>query len=106
MSKRSEWCEFSQEERQVIYERDYRRCIYCGSTFGLGAAHIFVSRAHGGKGCRENGCILCAYHHSILDQGKDEIARKRIHTYCEGYLHRIYGDIDIESLKYNKWNMF
>jgi len=106
MSKRSDWCEFSPEERAVIYERDYKRCIYCGSTFGLGAAHIFVSRAHGGKGDRRNGVLLCQLDHQKLDQGNNSDLKAKILLYCQYYLKRIYGDIDIESLKYSKWNMF
>ena len=103
MSKRSEWCEFSPKERAVIYERDNRRCIYCGSTMFLGAAHVFVSRAQGGKGCRENGVLLCSnVCHFILDQGNDDIRRQRIQKYCEDYLHSKYGEIDIESFIYNK----
>ena len=103
---RKEWCEFSSEESQAIIERDKGRCVYCGSDFYLGKAHVFVSRAHGGKGCRENGVLLCQLDHQRLDQGNDSDKRKRIQKFCENYLHRIYGDINIEELKYNKWNMF
>lgn len=103
--KRKEWTEFSPEERKIIYERDSRRCIYCGSTSFLGAAHIFVSRAQGGKGCRENGVLLCQLDHQRLDQGKDTNKRNRIQNHCEKYLHNIYGDINIEEFKYNKWNL-
>ena len=30
MSKRSNWCEFDKNTRKLIYERDKKRCIYCG----------------------------------------------------------------------------
>ena len=41
MSKRSNWCEFDAKTRSLIYNRDKKRCIYCGGRFGLAIAHIF-----------------------------------------------------------------
>lgn len=100
--KRKDWCEFSPEERRIIYKRDYNRCIICGSRSFLGVAHIFVSRAKGGKGCKENGVLLCSDRcHSALDQGKDAEKRNSIRTKCENYLNNLY-DIDKESLIYKK----
>lgn len=103
--KRKEWTEFSPEESRAIIERDNGRCVYCGSTFYLGKAHIFVSRAHGGKGCKENGVLLCQTHHYALDQGPDTELRNKIQKRCENYLHSKYKNINIEEFKYNKWNM-
>lgn len=103
MSKRSVWCEFSPEERAIIYERDYRRCIYCGSTNFLGIAHVFVSRAHRGKGCKENGVLLCQTCHYALDQGPDIELRAKIRNRCENYLYSKYGGISLEDLIYSKW---
>ncbi len=99
--KRKDWCEFSPEERKVIYKRDLERCIICGSRSFLGVAHIFYSRPKGGKGCRENGVLLCQQHHMALDQGKDTELRNKIRTICENYLNNLY-DIDKESLIYKK----
>ena len=65
MSKRSKLCEFDKKTRELIYTRDNNRCIYCNDKFGLGIAHVFVSRAHGGKGCIENGVLLCTKCHRI-----------------------------------------
>ena len=62
-SKRSNWCEFNKKTRKLIYERDGNRCIYCNGKFGLGVAHIFISRAHGGKKKKKNGVLLCTSCH-------------------------------------------
>lgn len=103
MSKRSTWCEFNKKERQAIYERDNKRCVLCGSTFGIGIAHIFVSRAHGGKGCKENGVLLCAQCHTCLDNGNNTQRKIRIYNGCCNYLYKHYGEINKNNLIYNKW---
>ena len=103
---RKQWCEFSKEERMIIYDRDFCSCIYCGGSFYLGVAHVFISRAHGGKGCKENGVLLCSQHHQILDQGANTEERIKIRNRCEKYLRTIYGDINVEDFKYEKWNQF
>ena len=102
MSKRSKWCEFSEDERRQIYKRDNKRCIICGSTFGLGVAHIFVSRAHGGKGCKENGVLLCVTCHTALDNGNNAEKRIKINNYCCNYLYKYYGEINKIELIYKK----
>ena len=103
MSKRSKWCEFDKKTRELIYQRDYKRCIYCGGTFGLAIAHIFVNRSHGGKGCKENGVLLCTSCHGLLDNGNNTEKRIKINNYCCDYLHKHYGDIDKKKLIYDKW---
>lgn len=105
MSKRSVWCEFDKKTRKEIYVRDDCRCIYCGGTFGLGIAHIFISRAHGGKGCKENGVLLCTICHGNLDNGSNTEKRIAINNYCCDYLYEKYGNIDKKDLKYDKWRI-
>lgn len=106
MSKRSKWCEFDKKTREEIYVRDNNRCIYCNGTFGLGIAHVFVSRAHGGKGSKENGVLLCTSCHGALDNGHDTAKRIAINNYCCDYLYNKYGNIDKKNLIYDKWRIY
>lgn len=109
MSKRSQWCDVSKELRKYIIERD-TRCIICGIKKPLTMAHIFLSRAKGGKGCKENIVALCTNcHYYILDNaiGKSNIEKaKQIEEYCKKYLidkeNIIYNNDFIKHLKYQK----
>lgn len=69
-------------------------------------AHIFLSRAHGGKGCKENGVMLCIKCHQALDNGKGTSLRNEIHTYCAEYLVKKENILSItelmKTLKYDK----
>lgn len=109
MSKRSQWCDVSKELRKYIIDRD-KECIICGAKKPLTMAHVFLSRAKGGKGCKENIVALCnKCHYYILDNpiGKSNIEKsKEIEEYCKKYLidkEKIKYDNDfINNLKYHK----
>ena len=109
MSKRSQWCDVSKELRKYIIDRD-KECIICGAKKPLTMAHVFLSRAKGGKGCKENIVALCnKCHYYILDNpiGKSNIEKsKQIEEYCKKYLidkEKInYDDNFINNLKYHK----
>ncbi len=101
-SKRSKFSEYSITERKAIYERDMEKCIYCSGKVYLGIAHIFASRTKGGKGCKENGVVLCQICHNNLDNGKDENLRNEIQKYCENYLTNNYPKLNINELIYKK----
>lgn len=105
-SARSKATEFNSTERYAIKERDKYKCVYkgCSRTFGIAPAHIFLPRSKSGMGVKENGVLLCQHHHHLLDNGRDSRIAKDIQEYCEQYLHNHYGDIDIESIKYTKYN--
>ena len=108
MSIRSQWCEYDKETRKYIKKRDNNKCIFCGNNGALQIAHIFLSRAHGGKGCKENGVMLCIKCHQELDNGKDTSLRNEIHTYCAEYLVKKENILSItelmKTLKYDKKN--
>lgn len=109
MSKRSQWCDVSKELRKYIIERD-KQCIICGTKKPLTMAHIFLSRAKGGKGCKENIVALCNNcHYFIVDNpiGKTAIEKsKKYLEYCKKYLiskeNIVYNDDFIDNLKYHK----
>lgn len=67
MTQRSKWCDVDKETRKYVLKRD-KHCIFCGAKKPLTMVHVFLSRAKGGKGCKENilaGCTQC--HFFILD---------------------------------------
>ena len=106
MSIRSKFCEFDKETRKYIKKRDNNRCVFCGNNGALQIAHIFLSRAHGGKGCKENGVMLCIKCHQALDNGKDTSLRDQISQFCRSYLIKKENIMDLSSLmktlKYDK----
>ena len=57
MSKRSNWCDYDKNTRKYIKKRDNDKCVLCGAKGALQIMHVFISRAKGGKGCKENGVL-------------------------------------------------
>lgn len=109
MTKRSTWCEFNKDTRKYIKKRDGNKCIICGNKGALQIMHIFLPRARGGKGCKENGALGCVRCHTIIDNpiGNDEGLKSQEYlAYCKSYLidkeSIDYGKEFIESLKYKK----
>ena len=109
MSIRSSWCEFDKETRKYIKKRDKDKCVICGNKGALQIMHIFLNRSHGGKGCKENGCLGCVKCHKILDNPIGDKENKLSQEYkaiCMQYLfnkeHIIYDDEFKESLKFDK----
>lgn len=101
-SKRTKAVDISQKVRQEVYARDNLRCISCRSPYNLQVAHIYLSRAKGGLGVKENLAILCINCHLDYDSGKNkrqERVKGRVHRYMEN----LYGQPNIEKLKYKKW---
>ena len=75
MSKRTQWTDFDKETKKYIKKRDGGRCVICGRHGATQCMHIFLSRAKGGKGCKENGASGCPECHRINDNpiGKKEL---------------------------------
>lgn len=99
MNKRSEACNFDEKTRAYIKKRDHNRCVICGSQNRLQIMHIFINRAHGGLGVKENGCLGCIHCHKIIDNpiGQMQNAQsKELKAYCKQYL------IDKEKITYNE----
>ena len=109
MSIRSNWCEFDKETRKYIKKRDNNKCVICGSKGALQIMHIFVNRSHGGKGCKENGCLGCINCHRISDNpigSSENLLSEQYLQKCKDYLiekeNIIYNKEFIESLKFDK----
>lgn len=109
MSIRTQWTEFDKETRKYIKKRDGDRCVICGRKGALQIMHIFLNRSHGGKGCKENGCLGCVKCHRILDNPIGEEENKLSFNYmykCKCYLiekeHIMVTKNFLYSLKFNK----
>lgn len=109
MTTRSKFCEFDKEARKLIKKRDNNECVICHKKGALQIMHIFLSRAKGGKGCKENGCLGCIKCHSIIDNpiGDEQLRlSKQYLEYCKKYLIEKENIKDvkvlIEDLKFKK----
>lgn len=89
--------------KKVVWERDNRKCIFCGKTVEIfnANAHL-VKRSALGKGIEQNLFTACDECHYEQDHGSntEEMTRK-----AENYLKSIYGeDWKKENLIYKKYN--
>lgn len=91
MNIRTRWTDYDKKTRKYIKARDKNKCLICMKIGGLQIAHIFLSRAQGGRGCKENGVLLCVKCHQILDNpiGKQEEKSKFYLDACKNYLKQV-----------------
>ena len=85
----------------AVWERDKHRCIYCMRyvPYNFSNSH-FIKRSQGGMGIEQNIVTACPDCHRRYDSGYEY---QRMYNYTEKYLRKFYGNLDIEKLKYNKW---
>lgn len=97
-SKRSQATDIPKYVKDIVWERDNRRCIFCGSPQAFPEAHI-LSRSNGGLGTEKNIITVCRRCHRLLDQStrREKMLKQAIH-----YLENIYGPIDESEVKYKK----
>ena len=81
-----------------VYERDNKRCVLCGATGILQAAH-YIGRAQGGLGREKNLVMLCPACHRRYDQSAE---REEIREELREYLQGLYTDWSEADLKYRK----
>jgi 5-methylcytosine-specific restriction endonuclease McrA len=103
MSKRSKACEISQKTKQIVWDRDNHKCIYCGKYVPKSCANAhFIKRSQGGLGIPENVVALCPKCHYEEDHGQNT---KDYENYIEEYLKNYYGNTwNKENLIYKKYN--
>ena len=61
----------------------------------------YIPRSQGGLGIPENLADGCAWHHMLLDNGKD--SRAEMMKFFEYYLRLHYPKWNKDKLTYNKW---
>lgn len=101
MSKRRKATDISQRVRKEINERDRLTCVSCGRNYNLQIAHIYLPRSRGGLGVKENLATLCIECHLKYDNGRFE-DQQQIKTRVHAYMESIYGQPNLEQLKYKK----
>ena len=107
-SQLSRACEFSEAERNAIWKRD-KGCLFCSLDYEpspyagtyMGYAH-YIPRSDKGLGIRENGVLLCQFHHDLMDNG-NKGKRQEMLDIIKKYLQANYPDWSEEKLRYNKW---
>ena len=101
MHKRTKATSISMEVKIAVWERDKHRCIYCMRyvPYNFSNSH-FIKRSQGGMGIEKNIVTACPDCHRRYDNGYEY---KAMYNYTKRYLEKFYGNLDIEKLKYNKW---
>lgn len=99
-SKRAKACDISTKVKNIVWERDGKRCIRCGSRYAMPSAH-YLPRSKGGLGIEENIVTLCLPCHNAYDHTTE---RKAIGEFIEAYLKSKYPDWDKSKLIYRKWD--
>lgn len=98
--KRTRALEISKVVKDRVYERDGRRCIYCGSLSGLPEAH-YIPRSLSGLGIEENVLTLCRRCHDVFDNGTAP-QRQEMRDFFAWYLKGKYLDWNEADLVYRK----
>ena len=98
--KRTKATEIPPKVKQIVWERDGHRCIYCKRQVPVFFANShFVKRSQGGLGIPENTVTACLDCHNCYDREGHEI----MYPYTEQYLKSKYENWDINKLVYNKY---
>ena len=97
-SKRSKATDIPKHVKENVWDRDGRRCVFCGSPDGQPNAHI-VPRSKGGLGVEKNIITLCWECHYRMDHTPD---RQKLLGWANNYLVSIYGSIDEGEIMYDK----
>jgi 5-methylcytosine-specific restriction endonuclease McrA len=117
LKKSTKACSFyyNQDVSKKVKERDSRdgvyQCVYCRTTNKdyLTVAHVYIPAGKLGLAVEQNGVTLCKGVsndcHTKFDSG---IKRERflIEEFVKEYMYDIYGNIDIDKLKYKKYKHY
>ena len=98
-SKRAKACDITKKVKDIVWERDNRRCIICGSPYAWPNSH-YIRRSQGGLGIEQNIVTMCKMCHGMYDQGPE---RELIRQYTEKHLRSKYPDWNPDKLVYRKW---
>ena len=99
-SERSRACDIPDKVKEIVWERDRRHCIVCGSRYAKPNAH-FISRAQGGLGIPENVVTMCRAHHHVYDQTTERFSFRE---FIREYLNRFYPDFTDEQRTFKRGN--
>lgn len=100
--KQTKATEISQKIKEEVWNRDNKRCIFCGKIVAKSYACChFIPRSAGGLGIAENIFTACENCHREQDNGKNT---KEYDRKAKKYLKGIYGaSWKVEKLIYKKY---
>lgn len=101
ISKRAKACEISLKTKEIVYERDNHRCVFCGKNVDKSNAccHL-IPRSQGGLGVEENIFTACEDCHREQDNGLNSLEYERK---AEEYLKNLYPEWNKDKLIYKKY---
>ena len=92
--------EIKRKVKQIVWERDNHKCIYCGKYVPIECANShYIKRSHLGMGIPENIVTACPECHYEYDFGPNPDKMK---NYTRKYLKSFYNEFNEENLKYKK----
>lgn len=101
VSRMAKSCDISNEVKQVVWERDLHRCIFCGKSVPLrNACCHFIPRSQGGLGIEQNIFTACDSCHHEQDNGKNTKDYDRL---AEIHLFSCYPNWKKKDLIYRKY---
>lgn len=100
-SKRSKATDIPQKIKEIVWERDNKNCVICGSPYSLPNAH-YLPRSKGGLGIEENIVTLCNKCHYEYDFG-DKEKRFEIRLFLMNYLKTKYENWNEQNLVYRRY---
>lgn len=100
MNKRTKALDIPKKVKDIVWERDGRRCIVCGSPQAMPNAH-YIGRAQSGLGIEKNVVTLCLHCHNRYDNGGAG-DRQKYKELIREYLQGKYPGWNEEELIYKK----
>lgn len=101
VSRMAKLCEIPRQTKQIVWERDSHRCIFCGKSVPLrNACCHLIPRSQGGLGIEENIFTACDSCHYEQDNGKNT---KDYDYIAETYLYSKYDNWNKKDLVYRKY---
>lgn len=104
--KRAKATGITQRVKQIVFERDNRKCVVCGNMKNVMPNAHYISRNKGGLGIPENIVTLCTRLTETDCHYKYDFGTEKEREYCkqtiERHLRRHYKDWDESNLVFQK----
>lgn len=98
-SKRAKAVDITKDVKEIVWQRDGERCIFCGTHEAMPNAHI-VPRSKGGLGVANNIVTLCMKCHFEMDQTEK---RGEMLERAKEYIRQFDPEWTEESVTYSKY---
>lgn len=99
--KRTKATEISKKIKLIVWERDERKCIFCGTpvTWNYANSH-FIKRSQGGLGIERNIMTNCQHCHDLFDKTS---SRKNMIPIAIKHFESHYPNWNEKNLTYKKF---